>query len=336
MAETKLDKSLTQPPQQISELRDLQQMLKLRSDGGSNASLTDVVFVCIDCESYESAHDKVLEIGVAVLDTKNLKAGEFRSEWARRFKHAHYRIWDYRTLINRRFFRGCEGGFGFGTTQWIKADDAKKVLHRLFCDPTKIEDVANFQLPDTQFIDASRNVVLVGHALKNDLAYLKSLGLSIARDWPSIRRMDTQTVAGGTKQAQIGLHALLYILDLDSTNLHNAGNDAAYTLQALLSIACKDHKEPGSVYASVRAREGRPPPILYNNIKAPHAFAGTVVGGESAKSVKTRDRSPSSEPDDSMRDPKRARTLNGTLVDKPMPNSLGSQARSAATPGQGD
>lgn len=82
-----------------------------------------------------------------------------------------------------------------------------------------------------------RNVILVGHALSNDVAYLRTLGFNASRAKNIVARMDTQNVAT-EKKNQPGLSMLLQALNIDvkREHLHNAGNDARYTLHALLSI----------------------------------------------------------------------------------------------------
>lgn len=92
---------------------------------------------------------------------------------------------------------------------------------------------------------AARNIVLVGHSLKNDIDFLRKLNFHLDNVPNIILKIDTQNVATPKKRA-VGLKKLLVALDIESTQLHNAGNDAAYTLRALLTTAVKEHFAPGS------------------------------------------------------------------------------------------
>lgn len=59
----------------MGDIQLLQRMLGLapqRPQREDLERLKDVVFVCIDCEAFEFDHEKIMEIGVSVLDTKKL------------------------------------------------------------------------------------------------------------------------------------------------------------------------------------------------------------------------------------------------------------------------
>lgn len=147
-------------------------------------------------------------------------------------------------------------------------------MKRLFWDPCRLDQASNFE---TEISDQNRNLVFVGHGAQNDEAYLNKLGFSVATNKSVVRNMDTATLAGATKKSSVALQRLLLSLDLEPLNLHNAGNDAAYTLQALILMALHDYGDPGSVFSAVQARAGKLPPIVHSNIEAPHVFAGTAV-----------------------------------------------------------
>jgi len=113
----------------------------------------------------------------------------------------------------------------------IDLKDAPQVLERVFSNPDHLSQAADISTPkQTQ----ARSVVFVGHGLGNDDSYLSTLGFDTRNARNIVHKIDTQTIAGGSKKKSIGLKKLLQRLDLEHKNLHNAGNDAAYTLQALL------------------------------------------------------------------------------------------------------
>ncbi|KAK3708424.1 hypothetical protein LTR37_011520 [Vermiconidia calcicola] len=268
------------PPHLETARRELvlaQQILRLSSDGNLDTNLQDAVFVCIDCEAFEHDHSKITEIGVAILDTRDIKGialADGATTWIEKMKYAHYRPIEYAQCLNRRFVKGCEDRFNFGTTSWIKLLDAGRVLHRIFLDPTNIHRAADFEM---EALDQERNIIFAAHGLRNDRAFLNELGFSHLENSNVVRTMDTQILAGGTKKSPVGLQRLLLRLGLDPVNLHNAGNDAAYTLQALVIMALKDYERPGSIFPIPVARLDKLPPSKHTHIIAPHVYAGTAV-----------------------------------------------------------
>ncbi len=114
----------------------------------------DIVFVCLDCEAFEYAQHKVTEIGVAVLDTRDLRglsatAGD--DAITDHIRSAHYRPVEYSGLVNRKFVHGCPTAFNFGSSTWVKLADIPRLINRIFRDPTNLEHCARF---DIDMIDA--------------------------------------------------------------------------------------------------------------------------------------------------------------------------------------
>jgi hypothetical protein len=128
-------------------------------------------------------------------------------------------------MINRKFVKGCPELFSFGTSTFIAKADASAVLQRLFERPVEVGSPTN--VPDEQ-----RNIILVGHGLKNEVPYLRNLGFALHQAPNIVCRFDTGKL--GPSKGGIGLGRLCKAIGLDSTSLHNAGNDAAYTLRAML------------------------------------------------------------------------------------------------------
>lgn len=147
---------------------------------------------------------------------------------------AHYRVREYGHLRNKRFVKGNPAGFAFGTSTWVAKKDAQTVLTRLFQDPGNLNNACQLKQPT---IGPSRNIVLVGHGIKNEDTYLKFLGFDLYGADNVVKRMDTGTILS-SKKNQVSLKALLQLagIEVDVNHLHNAGNDAAYTLRALMTI----------------------------------------------------------------------------------------------------
>lgn len=86
-----------------------------------------------------------------------------------------------------------------------------------------------------------RPIVLVGHDIASDINYLNSMDTDIG-DIPGFScTADTKDMHQLWRESSIG-RSLGNILDdllIPHTHLHNAGNDATYTLQAMLALALR-------------------------------------------------------------------------------------------------
>ncbi|KAH0398903.1 hypothetical protein KCU89_g6756, partial [Aureobasidium melanogenum] len=83
-----------------------------------------------------------------------------------------------------------------------------------------------------------------------DTLYLNKLKFDPNAKGNIIHKVDTQKFVG-TKKQQVGLSKLLAGLGIEPENLHNAGNDAAYTMQALLLIVVQHTNNPGAYVKAV-------------------------------------------------------------------------------------
>ncbi|KAK5135815.1 hypothetical protein LTR08_004642 [Meristemomyces frigidus] len=259
------------------ELKLLQQMLGLVPNESFKAIDKDVVFVSIDCEAHEHAQNKITEVGVAVLDTRDVAGMDDDTKeeaWFSKMKYAHYRPIEYAKLINRSYIKGCPEQFGFGSSSWIKLADMGPILKRIFQSPTQLLQAGDFSVVPSE---EKRNVIFVAHGASNDKAYLKKVGFDMTADAVVSRTMDTQVVASGSKKHSIALRRLLLSLGSDPVNLHNAGNDAAYTLQALVVMALRDLKNPGCVPVDLAKHAGKMPPEKHNSRCAPQVWVGTAT-----------------------------------------------------------
>ncbi|KJX95986.1 hypothetical protein TI39_contig850g00009 [Zymoseptoria brevis] len=215
-------------------------MLRLSASGSVKEELKEVVFVCIDCEAFEFDQAKTTEVGISILDTRSIvdiPPGPDASTWFSSIQSEHFRIREYGHLVNKKFVKGCPDLFSFGTSTWVQKADASATVLRMFQYPASAGRV----VPDAT--ETSRNIVLVGHGLKNEVPYLQNLGFSLASAPNVVSRFDTARLGG--KKSGIGLGRLCKAVGLDSQSLHNAGNDAAYTLRAMLIAAVLDSSTAG-------------------------------------------------------------------------------------------
>jgi hypothetical protein len=97
-----------------------------------------VIFLCVDIESFERDHNKVTEIGIAYLDTadiKDLAPGPGFTIWKDAIYARHFRIRDYSHLVNKDFIHGCPEDFRFGDSEWISLEDAPQEIAKCFKEP---------------------------------------------------------------------------------------------------------------------------------------------------------------------------------------------------------
>lgn len=83
---------------------------------------------------------------------------------------------------------------------------------------------------------------LVGHCLLSEYLILKYYNLDIFQEFENLQCLDTQKVfqekfKSGLAHSNLSLSNLLELFDIESENLHNAGNDSAYTMLVLLKMA---------------------------------------------------------------------------------------------------
>ncbi len=86
----------------------------------------------------------------------------------------------------------------------------------------------------------ARKVILVGHGVNSDINLVKHIGF-VVRDDMFLEIVDTQDIHRHYRMRaqQAGLKAVLDDLEIEHSFLHNGGNDAVYTLQAMLAIVLK-------------------------------------------------------------------------------------------------
>ena len=230
----------------------------------------DVVFVSVDVEAYERERRAITEIGISSLDTRDLiklAPGEGGADWFNKIRSRHFRIREYGHLQNTEFVAGCADRFekAFGTSEWVSKAEAPKIIASCFRPPFAVNPknpkanlrfvaVDHPQTGTSQPTDSApsssdaaqpddtllkRNIILVGHGIKSDIEYLRNLGYDVSNLSNLLEAIDTADIYRAFKQEQNprNLGQVLLELGLTGWNLHNAGNDAAYTLQALLGIA---------------------------------------------------------------------------------------------------
>ncbi|KAI0391506.1 hypothetical protein F5Y17DRAFT_478627 [Xylariaceae sp. FL0594] len=209
--------------------------------GGAPRSIWDVTkpapfktresvrFVCVDVESWEKNHGLVTEVGLAILDTKdieNLPPGKNGEAWFKKIETHHLIIQERRNLINHKYVKGCPDAFNFGKSEVVSIKEIDKAVGRIIGD-LESED--------------KRSVIFVGHAIAEDLKYLMKIGYNHWRVPQIVDEVDTKDMFQRMSLSNNGrgLSGICSELGIHGRNYHNAGNDAAYTLQAMIAMAVK-------------------------------------------------------------------------------------------------
>ncbi|KAI9316759.1 hypothetical protein BX666DRAFT_1946651 [Dichotomocladium elegans] len=184
------------------------------------------VLCSIDIEAWEQDHSVLLEIGWTLYDSKT-----------NRYKDQHYLINSYRHLRNGRYVDDMKLRFCFGTSVWCTLDQALAELKK-----------------DLDWcVQRDGGFVLVGHGMDSDLMYLKKAKFM----WPGppgqqdvldiqqsaiVATLNTDIIYGASidnLHNPPSLGRTLTLLDIDHWYLHNAGNDAHYTMVLLMALVAK-------------------------------------------------------------------------------------------------
>ncbi|KKK14207.1 hypothetical protein P175DRAFT_0515516 [Aspergillus ochraceoroseus IBT 24754] len=198
---------------------------------------TGPVFVSIDVEANEACHSQVTEVGISSLDTLDLLGvapGRQGKEWQSCIKSQHFRVKEYAHIVNKKYVTGCPDKFLFGESEWVQASELEDIvttcLTRLsFCDdPEK---------------DHLRPIVLVGHSLAADIQFLQLHHIDVSsKNANIVDFIDTaelfRAMHGEAQPRSLG--GVLDQLGMIGWHLHNAGNDACYTLQTMVAVLVKD------------------------------------------------------------------------------------------------
>lgn len=200
--------------------------------------LTEPVFISVDVEVNERCHSMVTEVGITTLDTRDLVGiapGPNGEHWQSRIQSRHLRVEEYKRHVNQLYVRGCPDNFEFGSSEFVKADDVSKAVQDAFALPSF------FDGPDKKL----RPLVLVGHSLAADIEYLRLANVHIidteAGSSKFVDHFDTATgfqMISGEMEPR-SLASVIAELGMTGWNLHNAGNDARYTMQALVAMLVK-------------------------------------------------------------------------------------------------
>lgn len=95
------------------------------------------------------------------------------------------------------------------------------------------------------YVGGERELILVAHDAKQDVRYLSQIGVQVD-DLPGMAgEIDTKELHQAWRGCDggRGLGAVLSDLGITSANLHNAGNDAVYTVRGMVGLAVEQMRK---------------------------------------------------------------------------------------------
>jgi DNA polymerase III alpha subunit (gram-positive type) len=125
-------------------------------------------------------------------------------------------------------------------SEFVGLKDVPHAVSTCFKHPFSKED-AEPCADDSQ----KRNIVLVGHDVQADVKFLRTVGYDVYTLSNLVDTADTSLMWRYLKEENNprNLATILAELGIEAWHLHNGGNDAVYTLQAMIGIVIKSLAE---------------------------------------------------------------------------------------------
>ncbi|CAG8583030.1 2833_t:CDS:2 [Diversispora eburnea] len=208
-----IDKQMKSFNKTAKEKTKLRKMIHKSENARKMYQAKKYFFVAIDIESYEKDHSCILEVGWSMYNSKTDL-----------YMDRHFCVNENKHLRNGQYVPDMKNRFNFGKTIW---EDQKTIADEFVKDLTS-DDVKGY-------------VVIVGHGVNMDINYLETMGVKINDLIEDDFQFDTAEMNAariGKPNERISLGRLLDLLDIENYSLHNAGNDAHYSLLLFFEL-CK-------------------------------------------------------------------------------------------------
>lgn len=225
-----------------SQLEIAGHFLGARLEDTAAAGLDQVALIGLDAEQWEFGEHDITELGISVLvpSTVDRSADTHNAiDLVRETKNYHVRVKENAHKINQHFVGGYPENFEFGTTVFLSKLETGEFLRD------------SFQQVDPG-TGRPRPVILVGHAVHNDIEMMKAhFNIDLEREANIVGTLDSQVLAVGARYASfsrpISLANLLAKFDIKEDFLHNAGNDIACTMLATFVTALEGLRQSGKI-----------------------------------------------------------------------------------------
>lgn len=199
------------------------------------------VLFSLDVEAWEMNTKLITEIGIAIYDP--FAKGEARNNIRDAnivnlggvsimptIKQIHIRIKETVKLINGQYVPNHVDNFNGGTTLVLSRYEAavfvQALIDHFFVYTTASEN--GDALVEENVQQQLKKTYLVGHDVGGDVKWLKNLGISLPQNHLRLDTAQMMKIQHG--KDNVGLARSLQLLDIPHNFLHNAGNDAYYTL----------------------------------------------------------------------------------------------------------
>lgn len=170
--------------------------------------LREKPLLALDIEAWERNNGKITEIGVARYEPKKHQDSIFPA-----IEQYHFIVREHERMVNGRFCPNNKDRFMGGVSYNLKMNDCVKFLNAL------LED----------YVKSAQDFVLVGHHIEADIKWLRSINVQIPENCAVV---DTARLYGLTHTAGGTLRGILRYVGIPHGYLHNAANDAYYTMLA--------------------------------------------------------------------------------------------------------
>ncbi|KAK6201658.1 uncharacterized protein RJT21DRAFT_114272 [Scheffersomyces amazonensis] len=201
--------------------------------------------VSIDVEAYERSQKKITEIGVVIYDPEQSKNSIFPV-----IKSFHIIVKEHHRFFNKTFVPDNKHRFMGGISYVLSLKDCKLFIEGV------IEKYIN-----------EENGAFVGHHIVSDLKWLRSLGIKFDQNIDIVDTGQIYTIS----RSSGNLREILRSLGIPHALLHNAANDAYYTLLAAMALC-----DP-----NIRIRDNldfhKPSPKLSNEDKKRNKFSDNAI-----------------------------------------------------------
>lgn len=176
------------------------------------------ILFSIDIEAWEINNQTVTEIGISIYDPR--RNGSFNL--VPNFTKLHIRILENMHRVNGKYVVDHALNFVGEPTLILSMQDSVILIQSLF-------DYF-FKSPN----DDGLETYLVGHGLPGDIKWLSSIGINFPPKYATLDTLEILKITHGKHNLSLG--NALRKLDLPHVFLHNAGNDAYYTLLLCLKL----------------------------------------------------------------------------------------------------
>ena len=186
----------------------------IRGWGQCTGTNPPIGFVALDVEAYEADTTKVLEVGIAC--ASGVDVFDVGEEVV-----THLVVADHLDLHNGRFVPDHRAHLNFGRAETVPLDGlAEKIRETLHTIRQQVSAL-----------------YVVGHSIQHDIDWLKTLGIDVQMEGCDIAK------AWQAREGAVHLTSLAHMLDglkIEYSNLHNAANDAVYTLRVFKRMMAQE------------------------------------------------------------------------------------------------